>query len=206
MGLRKVDNSTKTQSSGTGWKLPLAASLLAGGLMLTAGTGQHWLQFDRGGVADGELWRLVSAHFVHLGWSHLLLNVAGLGLVWYLVGDTFRQGAWLLIAAASVVFIDLGLWFLNPQLIWYVGMSGLLHGLLAAGLTQKLREPDWESVLLALGLFAKLAWEQAMGPMPGSESTAGGPVIVNAHLFGALGGIFGAICVRIVRYRAQPGK
>jgi rhomboid family GlyGly-CTERM serine protease len=190
---------------GGGWALPLAASLVAGGLMLTGATGQQWLQFDRGGIASAQVWRLVSAHFVHLGWSHFALNVAGLGLTWYLVGDTFRRGAWLLISVTSLLSIDLGLWFLNPELVWYVGMSGLLHGLLAAGLTEKLREPDWESVLLGLGLLAKLTWEQVIGPMPGSESTAGGPVIVDAHLFGALGGIFGAICVRIGMHRGRVG-
>ena len=38
-------------------------------------------------------------------------------------------------------------------------------------------------------LIAKLAWEQISGPLPGSAATAGVAVIVDAHLYGAAGGI-----------------
>jgi membrane associated rhomboid family serine protease len=35
----------------------------------------------------------------------------------------------------------------------------------------------------------KLLWEQAVGPLPGSAEVAGGKVIVDAHLYGAIGGL-----------------
>ena len=82
-------------------------------------------------------------------------------------------------------------------MIWYVGLSGLLHGLLAAGITTKLRQPDGETLLLAGLLIGKLVWEQFGGPLPGSEVTSGGPVVVNAHLYGALGGCLGALLARV---------
>jgi hypothetical protein len=37
-------------------------------------------------------------------------------------------------------------------------------------------------------VVGKLLYEQLVGPLPGSESVAGGTVIVNAHLYGAVGG------------------
>jgi len=83
-------------------------------------------------------------------------------------------------------------------------LSGLLHGTLAAGLMEKLRKPDREALILMLLLLAKLAWEQFSGPLPGSESTAGGTVVVDSHLFGALGGVVAAILLRIrVRHTAS---
>lgn len=35
------------------------------------------LRFERDAIAAGELWRLWTAHFVHLGWNHAWLNCAG---------------------------------------------------------------------------------------------------------------------------------
>jgi len=191
MGLRNDSQSAVLQLRA--YLLPAAAGLVA--LMLQAG-GRGLvdaLAYSREDIAGGELWRLVTAHLVHLGWSHLALNLAGLALVWYLVGRAFRPRQWLAIAAVSVLTMDLGFWVLDPELDWYVGLSGLLHGLLAAGLVQGLRRRDREAVVLAAFVIGKLAWEQWQGPLPGSEATSGGNVIVNAHLYGAVGGVVGGI-------------
>jgi membrane associated rhomboid family serine protease len=82
--------------------------------------------------------------------------------------------------------IDLGFVFCEPQVTWYVGLSGVLHGALAAGAIAWWRH---ESRLLALYLsvifLGKLAWEQWHGPLPLSGDL---PVVVDAHLYGAIGG------------------
>jgi rhomboid family GlyGly-CTERM serine protease len=145
-------------------------------------------RYDRAAVLDGAFWRLLSAHFVHLGWSHTLLNLAGLGLVWALVGRTLSgwRGAFVLLA--SIVAIDAGFLVNEPALEWYVGFSGALHGLFAAGVVSGMLEREREAWVLAALLAAKLAWEQLVGPVPLTESMAGGPVIESAHLYGAIGG------------------
>jgi len=173
-------------------------------LLLGGETAREGFRFDRTGIASGELWRLATGHFVHLGWPHFALNAAGLGLVWYLVGNVFDWRQWLVIGAVSVLTMDLGLWYFDPELGWYVGLSGLLHGILAAGLTERLRKPDAGTLLLAALLLGKLAWEQISGPLPGSEGTAGGTVVVDSHLFGALGGALTALALRIRVRPAAP--
>ncbi len=45
--------------------------------------------------------------------------------------------------------------------------------------------------------MVKLVWEGVMGPMPGSESTAGGPVVVQAHLYGSVGGLMISACMHL---------
>jgi len=47
-------------------------------------------------------------------------------------------------------------------------------------------------LVLVAFVAAKLVWEQTGGPLPGSEATSGGTVIVDAHLYGALGGFIAA--------------
>ncbi len=151
------------------------------------------LAYNRDALEAGQLWRLVGGHFVHLGWSHLLLNLAGLALVSWLVGHAFGGLHWLYVAFVSIAAIDAGFWFLYRELDWYVGLSGLLHGLLAAGLLRGVASRDREAMILAMFVTAKLVWEQIVGPLPGSESSSGGTVIVDAHLYGALGGLLGAL-------------
>ena len=108
----------------------------------------------------------------------------------------------MIIAIASVSAIDVGLWFVNTQLQWYVGLSGVLHGILAAGIVVSLRSPRIELLALGLLLVAKLGWEQAYGPLPGSEGSSGGPVVVAAHLYGAIGGALAGLLALVIRVRS----
>lgn len=172
-----------------GWQVPLLLALVSVATALTGGTGRAALRFERDAIAAGELWRLVTGHIVHLGASHLVLNLAGLFLVWLLVGDRYTPLRWWLVVVFSLAVMDLGFWFLDPQLSWYVGLSGLLHGLLMAGATAGLRRAPLESAVFGLVVIGKVALEQVIGPLPGSEATSGGPVVVNAHLYGAVAGL-----------------
>jgi rhomboid family GlyGly-CTERM serine protease len=176
--------------------------LLLAALVLLSLAGENWqslLRYERAGVLDrAEYWRLFTAHLVHGSALHLLLNVAGLGLIAALFSRDYSLRAWLLILAASMAAIDLGFVLYEPQLQWYVGFSGVLHGALAAGAIAWWRH---ESRALALSLssilVAKLAWEQYHGALPLSGNM---PVIVDAHLYGAIGG---AITASILWLRAQ---
>ena len=184
------------------WLVPGTVVMIALALMLSGDSGRDPLRFDRGSIAAGEFWRLLSGHFVHLGVTHTLLNLAGLVLVWFLVGRAWTWRQWLLLMAASVAAIDLGLWLGSPQLEWYVGLSGLLHGMLAAGIVAGLADRNYEALVLAIVVTGKLAWEQFAGPLPGSEATSGGAVIVDAHLYGVIGGAVAAAALVRVRRKA----
>jgi rhomboid family GlyGly-CTERM serine protease len=168
-----------------GWLVGLLAAVLVL-LWLTGDAGRELLRYERSAVLQGQYWRLLTAHFVHGSGQHLLLNAVGLGLIAALFPREYPVRGWLLILASSIVTIDLGFVFLEPQLQWYVGLSGVLHGALAAGALGWWRH---ESKPLALGLTAvlvgKLAWEQWHGALPLSGDM---PVVVDAHLYGAIGG------------------
>lgn len=161
--------------------LALLWALRAGGPGCTAA-----LRYERVGVAHGEWWRLVSAHWVHLDARHLLLDSAGLVLLWCLYARELRPAQWLVVLIASTAAIDAGLWWGDPTLSWYLGISGLLHGAWAAGaLAQLLRGDRRAAVMLAL-LAAKLLLERHGDTSLMSSSL---PVVTAAHLFGVLGGL-----------------
>ncbi len=193
MGLSKF---TKSFDQGN-WFMAILLVLAAVVIALGGDELRQSLRYDRIWITEGETWRMVTGHFVHLGWAHLGLNVAGLLLVWFLVGMRFDLLSWWIVIGVCLLAVNIGLWTRNPELVWYVGLSGLLHGLLAAGIAAKLRAVDGETLLLAALLVAKLGWEQVMGALPGSESGIGGHVVVDAHLYGAIGGVLGATLTRI---------
>ncbi len=169
-----------------GWAFPATLGLLCALLQLAGLVGQ--LRFDRAALEAGQWWRLLSANLVHLGYGHLALNIAGLLLVYLLVWPNLRGAQWALVTLLSMLGVGAGLYLLNPQLDWYVGFSGALHGLLVAGCLAEPRERRWQGALLLLALVGKLAWEQWRGSLPGTAALSGGPVVVDAHLYGAIAG------------------
>jgi rhomboid family GlyGly-CTERM serine protease len=148
-------------------------------------------RYERTGVAAGEFWRLASAHWVHLDLRHALLNGAGCALVWALFARDYRPVHWLAIVGVSMLAIDAGLWFGAPGIEWYVGASGWLHGVMAAGALAQLRRRERVGCIVALVLAGKLLAEQYM-PLPFAGDA---PVVVQAHLYGAVGGLTIALCL-----------
>ena len=183
------------------WALPGTIVIIATVALLIGDVATEALRYDRAAIASGEFLRLVSGHAVHLGVAHYLLNVAGLLVVWYLVGAAFPNRVWVVIISASIAAMDAGFWFLLPTLGWYVGLSGLLHGILAAGITGIWRTRRTEALILAALMLGKLIYEALIGPLPGSEGTAGGDVVTEAHLLGAIGGFLAGLLFSI---RVRP--
>jgi rhomboid family GlyGly-CTERM serine protease len=161
--------------------------------------GREWGRYARSLLEQGQLWRLLTAHFVHLGWGHVGLNLAGLGLTAWLLQDVLSRMDWLATVAISIVVIDTGLYLLEPQIEWYVGLSGVLHALLAVGAIRLWRVSKALGSVLFAGLVCKLLWEQLAGPSEWSELASGGPVVVAAHAFGFVGGMIYALLTAQVR-------
>ena len=156
------------------------------------------LSYDREGLAAGQWWRLLTAHLVHLGLEHAALNSLGLVLMWALFARDYKPGQWLFITLASMAAIDAGLWLRDSTVIWYVGSSGALHGVMAAGTLAHLRRRDLDGWILAAFIIVKLTYEQTAGALPLAE---GMDVVVDAHLYGALGGIAVAV---FLKSRPEP--
>lgn len=154
------------------------------------------LRYEREAILGGQLWRMISGHLVHGGWAHLLLNIAGLGLVWLLFGQALNAQQWMLVFTACALGVGLGLLVLNPRVAWYVGLSGVLHGLFAAGALVDRYFPTPVRVLLLGLLCCKLVWEQLQGPMPGTASAVSGHIIVDAHLYGAITGLITGVIIK----------
>ena len=160
-------------------------------------------RYERQAIESGDYWRLVSGHLVHLGFGHLWPNLAATAIIGLLFEGVFRNADWVRVGAASAAAIDLGLYALEPQVLWYVGLSGVLHGYVAAGALALLVRRDKLGVVLAIGVAAKLIFEQVAGPVPFTAESVGGPVVVAAHLYGVIGGLLAEAVVQVERRRSR---
>jgi rhomboid family GlyGly-CTERM serine protease len=156
------------------------------------------LRYDREAIAAGEFWRWITGQFVHLDLVHAVLNALGLVLMWALFARDFTPGRWAIIIAVSIATIDIGLWFLSPEVEWYVGASGWLHGVMVAGTVAHLRRGDLDGWILAAFIVAKLTVERLGIDMPFAGDD---PVVPVAHLYGALGGLAAAL---VLPSRREP--
>ena len=164
------------------WPLCFLAVIL---LLITFDSHVHdALRFDHNAIAKGEYWRLISCHFVHLNWNHALLNGGGFLLLAWMQ----PKGHWLYWLVFYVIsgFIISSLLQIQDDVMWYVGGSGVLHGLLmlAAFFSQWLE--NWRRWAMVVLITAKVIWEQT--PLYSDEQVhtlIGGHVIVDAHFLGA---------------------
>ncbi len=173
--------------------------ILDGVLALGDGVGEA-LRYDRGAIAAGGWWRLLTAHMVHLDLHHLLLNELGLVLMWSLFAQDYDPVEWCIIVLSGALAISSGLWWLSPRIAWYVGASGVLHSIMAAGVARHLAVRAWDRWILLVCLCGKLAYEQLGGREPPM-------VVVDAHLYGAACGFaVGAALswrIAIIRHRSR---
>ena len=161
---------------------------LAGLAELGGEPGRLWLRYQRDVLADGEVWRLMTGHLVHLGPSHMAMNVTALGVLAVIFSRFLSSRDWLGIFVFSALAIDAGLFWISTSVAWYVGLSGVLHGCWAAACIFAWQQKSHQAAALSALIVIKLAYEAWLGPVPFTGEVAAGPVVAVAHAYGAAGG------------------
>ncbi|WP_045856418.1 rhombosortase [Teredinibacter purpureus] len=169
--------------------MPVLMVILA--LGIGGGIVNPLLEYQRDAILEGEIWRVLSGHLVHLGVTHTLLNLLGFVLIAYIFRALVLPIVWWLSVFTLAVGISILLLIYNPALHYYAGLSGVLHGLfvmLAIIALWAPREFNRLSLFTMLVfVFAKLVYEQTTYYSAGYiEAAMNAPVIVDSHLYGAL--------------------
>ena len=163
--------------------------LLGGiGLNLLSETTYDSMRFQRSNILDGEYYRMLSAHLIHLNSKHLLINLFSLGLLCLLTGVYRRSLILLCTMLVTALAVSAGLLIFNPEINWYVGSSGVIHGIAVVAVGTAVNIETRSRVAIQLLLVVKLVYEQVSGPSDMSTSLVGGNIIVDAHLYGFCGG------------------
>lgn len=162
---------------------------------------QQQIRYDRDAISAGEWWRLMSGHFLHLGWVHLGLNLAGLTLIVSLFWQYWTFAALSFSLVCSLIAVSAGLWWLASEVHWYVGFSGILHGLLISGAILSFSRERLFSIAVMVIVVAKLGWEQITRSSTGTAALIGGNVLFDAHLYGFIGGLLAGLLLIFIRTR-----
>ncbi|HFD32588.1 MAG TPA: rhombosortase [Gammaproteobacteria bacterium] len=177
------------------WGLPVLLILIALLFQLTGKSGFKILCYNREQIIAWQWWRLFTGHLVHISWMHFFMNTLALILIQLLFSSFLSPWRLLLLIMVSASGIDLGLLLFNPEIKWYAGLSGVLHGLIAAGAVMLISKDAVKGAALLIVLIFKLSWEQFVGSLPGSAEWTGAAVITDAHLYGAISGAIAAIFI-----------
>lgn len=149
-----------------------------------------YLMFDRELINDGEVWRLFSAHFVHLSPTHMFGNLLAVCLVGYIAAGSLNNASGILLLLWCILVVGLGLYFFADHLHRYVGLSGVLHGLLLVAPFVSAFYSRKIALCFLLVIVGKVIWEQSgLYDDMALVETIGGRVETRAHLFGLLAGL-----------------
>lgn len=178
------------------WAFACLVVTLSAIIALFGETGRELFAYKSDLFRNGEFWRSVSGHFTHLGWPHFLLNAFGLLGVWSLYGKTFNAALWAVIFLTCSIGISFGFTIFDNDIQNYVGLSGILHGAVAAGavysiLATKADKANFpvESLFVCAALWLKIVYEQLIGSVPLTSEMSGGAVVINAHFYGGVLGV-----------------
>jgi rhomboid protease GluP len=167
------------------------------GPRLLARCGAMWGE----GLDRGELWRLVSAAFLHGGWLHMLLNALALVAVGRVVEAIYGRTRMLWLFLLSAIVGAAASWVSGTLVS--VGASGGVFGLMAAAVVFGWRHPD--ALPEAPSRFFRwklLPWvfgNLALGFIPPLDQ-----VIDNAAHMGGL--VAGAALAAVVGNRLVPAE
>ena len=146
------------------------------------------LAYNRIQIANGEVWRTLSGHFLHFNWTHWFLNSSALLLIVSIFHESWSWKTLLSSLTFSALCISACLWFISDDLKRYVGLSACLYALLVTSLimdrslSTRLRLSVWITLLL------KLLVDHSQ-PQLSMAKLIGGPVAVDSHVYGVLSGL-----------------
>jgi len=161
------------------------------------------LVYQRSLVSEGEIWRAFSGHFFHTNGFHFLLNAAAVVLLWALHGHFYTIKNYLTVFIVSAIVCSIGIHWFSPDIDQYVGLSGVLHGIFIWGAIEDIKAKERTGYLLLLGVILKIAHEQYYGASEDVSDLIGANVAINAHLWGAIGGVIAVMILIIIK---SPNK
>ena len=179
-------------------------------------------------VADGDVWRLLSSGFIHIGPIHLLVNMFALYIIGRDVELVLGRSRYLAVYFLSLLGGSASVLLFENPLAATAGASGAVFGLLGAQaviLLRLKRSPTPVLIVIALNIFISISipsislWGHMGGLVAGAAATAGLVFLPNRNGAQPRAGIslawlsvaavaliaLGTIAVRVLDLRAQMG-
>lgn len=115
-------------------------------------------EFNREQILHGQIWRMVTGHFVHQDLEYLFLNLMFLIAISIIFRAKINIINLLLLSLLFSISISLLILLLYSNIDWFNGFSGILHALFAYFCIQSLKEDNLFKIMLMI-LLAKIVME-----------------------------------------------
>jgi rhomboid family GlyGly-CTERM serine protease len=158
------------------------------------------LEYNRGEIGSGQIWRLLSGHFVHSNGWHLLLNIASLVLIGLLFSQHLTSLSWSIIFIISGLLISACYYWIAPQFEYYVGLSAILYAVIIVGAMLDLREQPLIATIVLVVVTGRVIWQQFYGSVDSLASIIEDRVAIESHLFGIASGYLQGIVLLARQY------
>jgi len=155
-------------------------------VILLQAIGEEYFRYERDWLSSGELWRIITSHWVHVGWMHMFLNTLGLAVCVGLATPNWSIRRWFIQCLCMALGISILFTLQNPDLNWYVGFSGVLFGLYFLAAHDLYARDRLIALLMGGAIVVKVILEQYTSFDLDTSGIIGAPVIVDAHLYGLL--------------------
>lgn len=155
-----------------------------------------FLQYDRTLIAEGELWRCLTGHFVHWSFEHFLwctITFLALGSIC----EQLNRKGFIISLSISAIIIPIVSWFVAPGMLFYRGLSGICSSIFIVGsillINKAVIDKDWINIILpaagGLLFFVKILYEFISGQTVFVHSNDIFSPVPLAHLSGAMAGL-----------------
>lgn len=149
------------------------------------------VELTRGGLRDGELWRLWTGHLAHYSVYHFAVDAGTFLLLGTLYERRYGTRRWALLTGVSALAVSLVFLAGERAFESYRGLSGVDCAAFAAALTVEARRSMRAAAVMGALFAAKLIWEQVTGGFlfPSADLGSMGLPVLSAHTVGAAAGL-----------------
>ena len=173
------------------WRFVIAAIAIMAVLQTI---GPETFRYERDWIDTGQIWRVLSAHWVHVGWMHWLLNSLGLLIMVTLTTPGWSLPRWIFSTVSMALGISILMTLFNPEVRDFAGHSGVLYGLYLLGAISLYAQDRLVALLVAAAIVIKILMEQFQFYDFNTGGLIGARVVVDSHLYG----VFMAIAIALV--------
>ena len=152
---------------------------------------------------EHQIWRLFSGHFSHLNNKHLLSNLLAWSIIFILGFNYLSIKRCLALLFVLTLSISLCLYYYVPTVVFYGGLSGVLHGYFAYILVEWIKRKQKLAWLILFLLLMKVLIENFSNGVSTGEYLDI-RVISEVHIIGTFVGIFTALLIpKISLFKAK---
>lgn len=155
--------------------------------------GPEHLRYERDWVQTGQIWRIVTGHWVHVGWVHWFLNSFSLVVMVILTTPAWSVPRWIINTVGLAIGISILMTLFNPEVKDMAGHSGVLYGLFILGALSLYAEDRLIAILVIFAILLKVCMEQFDFYDFNTSAFIGARVIVDSHMYG----VFSAIAIAL---------